>query len=74
LGLRGIEWVILGLKTRERWGLQGEAAFCLALEFGMNDGWHEHRNGGGGFGIRMGFLVSNLKRQCAGFSVIRKRA
>jgi hypothetical protein len=26
-GLRGIEWVILGLKTRESWGLQGDYAF-----------------------------------------------
>jgi hypothetical protein len=27
LGLRGIEWVIFGLKTRETWGLQGDSAF-----------------------------------------------
>jgi hypothetical protein len=27
MGLRGIEWVIFGLKTRETWGLQGESAF-----------------------------------------------
>jgi hypothetical protein len=25
-GLRGIEWVIFGLKTRESWGLQGNSA------------------------------------------------
>jgi hypothetical protein len=25
--LRGIEWVIFGLKTRERWGLEGDSAF-----------------------------------------------
>ena len=25
--LRGIEWAIFGLKTRERWGLQGYFAF-----------------------------------------------
>jgi hypothetical protein len=27
MGLRGIEWVILGLKTRQSWGLQGDSAF-----------------------------------------------
>jgi multiple sugar transport system permease protein len=27
LGLRRIEWVILGLKTRQSWGLQGDSAF-----------------------------------------------
>jgi hypothetical protein len=26
-GLRGIEWVIFGLKTREKRGLQGDSAF-----------------------------------------------
>jgi hypothetical protein len=26
-GLRRIEWVILGLKTRQSWGLQGDSAF-----------------------------------------------
>jgi transposase len=26
-GLRGIEWAILGLKTREERGLQGDSAF-----------------------------------------------
>ena len=33
--------------------------FCIStgLEFGMNDGWHEHRNDAGGFGIRIRFQV-----------------
>src|SRR5262245_34048925 len=29
MALRGIEWVIFGLKTRERWGLQGLSAFFM---------------------------------------------
>jgi hypothetical protein len=52
-GLRGLEWVILGLKTRQSWGLQGDSAFWRSLEFGMNNGWHDHRNAAGGFGIRI---------------------
>ena len=40
----------------------------------MHDGWHEEENADGGFGIRIRSLVSNLNRQCAVFSVIRKRA
>jgi hypothetical protein len=74
MGLRGIEWVILGLKTRESWGLQGDCAFWRGEEFGIHDGWHEEENADGGFGIRICSLVSNLNRQCAGFLAIRKRA
>jgi hypothetical protein len=40
----------------------------------MHVGWHEEENADGGFGIRIRSLVSDLNRQCAGFSVIRKRA
>jgi hypothetical protein len=50
--------------------------FCVlaGLVFGMNDGWHKHRNANGGFGIRIRFLVFERNRQCAAFSVIRKHA
>jgi hypothetical protein len=40
----------------------------------MHNEWQEEENADGGFGIRIRFLVSNLNRRCAGFSVIRKRA
>jgi len=40
----------------------------------MTDGWHEHRNVDGGFGIHIRFLVFDLNRQCAAFLVTRKRA
>ena len=35
----------------------------------MTDGWHEHRNVDGGFGIHIRFLVFDLNRQCAAFLV-----
>jgi hypothetical protein len=73
LGLRGIEWVIFGLKTLETGGLQGNLAFCEIWNLSMLDRWHEHRNGDGGFGIRIRFLVFERTRQFAGYSVIRKR-
>src|SRR5882757_3006537 len=44
LGLRRIEWVIFGLKTRETWGLRGDFAFYGIWNLSMTDGWHEHRN------------------------------
>src|SRR6266536_5921812 len=67
-GLRRIEWVILGLKTRQSWGLRG------VFHFGGVGIWQwlEHRNAAGGFGIRIHFLVFDQNRQCAGFLVIRK--
>jgi len=40
----------------------------------MHDGWDEEENADSDFGIRIRSLVSNLNRQFAGFSVIRKRA
>jgi hypothetical protein len=73
MGLRGIEWVIFGLKTPESWGLQGNLAFCEIWNLSMTDQWHEYRNVDGGFGIRIRFLVFERARQCAGYSVIRKR-
>jgi hypothetical protein len=73
-GLRRIEWVILRLKTRQSWGLQGAFAFLRDLKFGTTDGWHEHRNVHGGFGIRIRFLVFDRNRQCAESLVIRKHA
>jgi hypothetical protein len=74
LGLRRIEWVIFGLKTRETWGLRGDFAFYGIWNLSMTDGWHEHRNVDGGFGIHIRFLVFDLNRQCAAFLVTRKRA
>src|SRR5712692_5942220 len=44
------------------------------MEFGMHDGWHEQRSGAGGFGIRIGSLVFDRNKRCAGFSVIRRPA
>ena len=73
-GLRRIEWVIFGLKTRETWGLRGDFAFYGIWNLSMTDGWHEHRNVDGGFGIHIRFLVFDLNRQCAAFLVTRKRA
>src|SRR6266699_8470 len=73
-GLRRIEWVILRLKTPQSWGLQGAFAFLRDLKFGTTDGWHEHRNVHGGFGIRIRFLVFDRNRQCAESLVIRKHA
>ena len=73
-GLRRIEWVIFGLKTRETWGLRGDFAFYGIWNLSMTDGWHEHRNVDGGFGIHIGFLVFDQNRQCAAFLVTRKRA
>jgi hypothetical protein len=73
-GLRRIEWVILRLKTPQNWGLQGAFAFLRDLKFGTTDGWHEHRNVHGGFGIRIRFLVFDRNRQCAESLVIRKHA
>jgi branched-chain amino acid transport system substrate-binding protein len=74
MGLRRIEWVIFGLKTRETWGLRGDFAFYGIWNLSMTDGWHEHRNVDGGFGIHIRFLVFDLNRQCAAFLVTRKRA
>src|SRR6266699_1831229 len=74
MGLRRIEWVILRLKTPQSWGLQGAFAFLRDLKFGTTDGWHEHRNVHGGFGIRIRFLVFDRNRQCAESLVIRKHA
>jgi hypothetical protein len=74
VGLRRIEWVIFGLKTRETWGLRGDFAFYGIWNLSMTDGWHEHRNVDGGFGIHIRFLVFDLNRQCAAFLVTRKRA
>jgi hypothetical protein len=73
-GLRRIEWVIFGLKTRETWGLRRDFAFYGIWNLSMTDGWHEHRNVDGGFGIHIRFLVFDLNRQCAAFLVTRKRA
>jgi hypothetical protein len=72
MGLRGIEWVILRLKTRQIWGFQGDDAFLCGLEFEPNAEWHEHRDADGGFGTHIRFLVFACKRQYGAFSVIPK--
>jgi hypothetical protein len=74
LGLRRIEWVILGVENSTNLGIARGFCILAGLVFGINDGWHEHRDAAGGFGIRIRFLVFGRDRQCAGFSVIRKRA
>jgi hypothetical protein len=40
----------------------------------MNNGWHEHRNADGDFGIRIHFLGFDRNRRFAAYLVIRKRA
>jgi hypothetical protein len=42
--------------------------------FGMNFGWHEHRDAAGGFGIPIRSQVFDLSGRFEEFSVIRKRA
>jgi hypothetical protein len=46
----------------------------LTAIFGMNCGWHKHRNAIGGCGIRIRSQAFARNRRCAGFSVIRRRA
>jgi hypothetical protein len=74
MGLRGIEWVIYGLKAREKRGIA--EGFCISKDaiFGMNSGWHEHRTAAGGYGIRIRLQAFARSRRCGEFSVIRKRA
>ena len=74
MGLRGIEWVIFEVKVREKRGLR--RGFCISRDgiFGMNSGWHEHRDASGGYGIRIRLQAFARSRRCAEFSVIRRRA
>src|SRR5207245_3535258 len=73
LGLRGIEWVILGQDTAESCAFPSYFALPLGFESTMNVGWHEQRSEGGGCGvdIRSAVFVRNL--QCAAFYVCSKR-
>jgi hypothetical protein len=49
-------------------------AFRPGLEFGINGEWHEHQSEAGGCGTHIRSLVFDRNPQCAGFSVIRRRA
>jgi hypothetical protein len=62
-----------GVENPTKLGIAGGFCILAGLVFGMNDGWLEHRNAAGGFGIRIHLLVFDQNRQCAGFLVIRKR-
>jgi hypothetical protein len=73
-GLRRIEWVILGVEASRNLGIARGFFVLAGLIFGINDGWHEHRDAVGGFGIRIRFLVFDRNRQCAARLVTRKRA
>src|SRR5437660_10289616 len=72
-GLRGIEWVILGQDTAESCAFPSYFALPLGFESTMNVGWHEQRSEGGGCGVHIRSPVFDRNRQCAAFSVIRKR-
>ena len=50
--------------------------FCISRDaiFGMNSGWHEHRNATGGYGIRIRLQAFARSPRCAEFSVTRRRA
>jgi hypothetical protein len=74
MGLRGIEWVILGLDTAESCAFPRHFASPLGFESSINVGWHEQRSEGGGCGMHICSPVFDRNRQCAAFSVIRKRA
>jgi hypothetical protein len=74
LGLRGIEWVIFWIESAKKAGIAGGFCILRAAIFGMNSGWHEHRNATGGCGIRIRSQAFARSRRCAGFSVIRRRA
>src|SRR5207302_434851 len=73
MGLRGIEWVILGQDTAESCAFPSYFALPLGFESTMNVGWHEQRSEGGGCGVHIRSPVFDRNRQCAAFSVIRKR-
>src|SRR5229473_157000 len=52
-GLRGIEWVILGLDTEESCAFPRYFALRLDFESSINVGWHEQRSEGGGCGMHI---------------------
>jgi hypothetical protein len=74
MGLRGIEWVILGQDTAESCAFPRYFALPLGFESTMNVGWHEQRSEGGGCGMHIRSPAFDCNRQCAAFLVIRKRA
>jgi hypothetical protein len=74
LGLRGIEWVIFCTEGAKRAGIVRGFNISTDAIFGMNFGWHEHRDAAGGFGIPIRSQVFDLSGRFEEFSVIRKRA
>jgi hypothetical protein len=64
----------LVLKGRQIELFQGHFAFLPGSKSDTNDGWQEHRNAGGAFGIRILLMASAPSLLCAGFSVIRRHA
>ena len=75
--LYGSSWNRVGdfeVENFTKLGIARDICIFAGFEFGMTDGWHEHRNVDGGFGIRIRFLVFDRNRQCAESSVIRKHA
>jgi hypothetical protein len=62
------------LESAKKAGIAGGFCILKAAIFGMNFGWHEHRNAAGGYGIRIRSQAFARSRRCAEFSVIRRRA
>jgi hypothetical protein len=73
MGLRGIEWVILGQDTAESCAFPRYFALPLGFESTINVGWHEQRSEGVGCGMHIRSPAFDRSRQCAAFLVIRKR-
>jgi hypothetical protein len=74
MGLRGIEWVSFELEGPTTRPIRRDFALRLELAFGIIGGCQEHRSEAGDFGIRIRSLAFDRSQQCAGFSVIRRRA
>jgi len=75
--LFGSSWNRVGdfwVKSARRAGIA--RGFCISRDtiFGMNSGWHEHRNAAGGYGIRIRLQAFARSPRCAEFSVTRRRA
>jgi hypothetical protein len=62
------------LESAKKAGIAGGFCILKVAIFGMNSGWHEHRNAAGGYGIRIRSQAFARSRRCAEFSVIRRRA
>jgi hypothetical protein len=76
-GNSGSWWNRVGdfwLESAKKAGIAGGFCILKVAIFGMNSGWHEHRNAAGGYGIRIRSQAFARSRRCAEFSVIRRRA